>query len=163
MKKLLTMLVLGLAALTSCGASGDYCPTTRPKLTSIYMVKLEQKPGLLKAINGWNRLLKKNYFQLTEYAPTLFIRSASIPKEFNLLAFYEPPRLIIFDSEIPPELMTQVAYHELGHAMGMPHNMDVNSIMYPAANDMKAVEPSELDIMTAHYYITQGVAAKQEP
>lgn len=161
MNKLLTILALGLAILTSCGASGDYCPTVRPKLTSIYMVKKEQKPGLLKAINGWNRLLKKNYFQLTEYAPTLFIRSADIPKEWNFLAFYEPPRLIILDNSIPPELITKVVYHELGHAIGMPHNLEPKSIMFPTASEMMAQEPSELDVLTAHYYITSEVQVRQ--
>lgn len=157
MKKLLTSLVVGLAALASCGASGDYCPIVRPQLTSIRLVKKEQRPGLLKAINGWNRLLKKNYFQLSEYAPTLIIGSHKIPKELNFLAFYEPPDLIVLDESIPPQYVTKVAYHELGHSMGLPHNADVNSIMYPAASEMRAEEPNELDAMAANYYINKNV------
>lgn len=153
MALLRTLVVLSAVVLTSCGAGGDYCPKARPVKVSITGVEKTQKPAVLKAINGWNRLLVYNYFILNEYNATMWIRSGKLLESHGYAGVHQNYNrgtdLIIIDKTLDPGIVTQVAYHELGHAMGLEHAVRRPSIMFPSVYGSGAVEPTPEDVSNA--------------
>jgi predicted Zn-dependent protease len=48
-----------------------------------------------------------------------------------------------------PEYVLQITKHELGHALGLPHSVDPNDIMYPTIEDYESwLQDSEQNIQT---------------
>lgn len=148
-----SLILLLFVFLTNCAFYPTQCPRLRPVNTSVFGVALNQKPRVLEAIKGWNRKLNYNYFVLNDYHPSLSIRTGELKERYGFAGMFEQypenQSLIVLDKNVSDLTLLLVAYHELGHAIGLEHVSDSWSIMYPMVQGLKAVEPSETDVQKA--------------
>lgn len=159
MKKLISALLLGFLSLFLSGADGDYCPRFRPEIVSIRGVSTEHRSEVIEAVKGWNKALGYNYFQLGDYTFTLSIFTYRISEDFGAAGLYYDD-FIMLETSLPVHLVRIVAYHELGHAIGLPHHTDAFSIMFPSVQGIRAFSPQKVDVLMAHHYIEQRIKGK---
>lgn len=163
MAKLLYCFFLAFIGLTSCAAT--YSHTTFYQVVSISKVSPKQKPYVLKAIQGWNKLLDYNYFVVRNEKPTLFIYTDFIDGENTAGTHHrlEMCQVITIHTELDSSLVTLVAYHELGHAIGLDHSIQRPSIMYPSLVGMGTFQPSQDDVTNAWNEINRRAYFQQVP
>jgi hypothetical protein len=159
MRKIISALLLVLLSFLLIGADGDYCPRFRPEIVSIKNTSSEHRSEVIEAVKGWNKALGYNYFQLGDYTYTLSIFTHEIPKEYGALGVYFDSTIVL-DISVPDYVVRIVAFHELGHAIGLPHHTDPFSIMFPSIDGMRVFSPQKVDVILANYYIEQNITGK---
>jgi len=159
MKRIISAFLLATLSLLLIGADGDYCPRFRPEIVSVRGVSKEHRSEVIEAVKGWNKALGYNYFQLGDYTFTLSIFTHRIPEEFGAAGLYYDD-IIMLDESVPDFAVRIVAYHELGHAIGLPHHTDAFSIMFPSVQGLRVFSPQKVDVLLAHHYIEQRINGK---
>jgi hypothetical protein len=159
MKRIISAFLLATLSLLLLGADGDYCPRFRPEIVSIRGVSKDHRSEVIEAVKGWNKSLGYNYFQLADYTFTLSIFTHKIPDEYGAAGLYVDD-IIVLDTSLPQHIVRVVAFHELGHAIGLPHHTDPFSIMFPSVQGLRVFSPQKVDVLLAHHYIEQNIAGK---
>lgn len=137
---------------------GTKLPTSSSGLTLISSIKVSLKGvknsqimALYSSINGWNTMLGLDVFTIVSELPTLKISTSDADYESDeTIGFYDPDlKEIQIRSTLSDKDLPRVAYHELGHSMGLGHVNEDNSIMNPYLTDDMPMVPSVNDIKRA--------------
>lgn len=129
--------------LAGCGQQ----PTIHPGSLGIDGLTTIQAAQVREAADGWNQGIGREHFTISQHpAISVIFTRRQHPAEYEDGIFYH--RIFIDPEQQPGEILSCL-YHELGHSMGLEHDTDPTSVMYPWLNAYDRPRPNEADVIRA--------------